>query len=225
MGQHRQRCRTRFGYPSPHGKTPLAALGRIPAHHRPRRPRLLQGSLRPRPLPPARRALAGDAGAPYRPPRAGRARGAPQREGLHHPQGRRARLPLRRRGEGAARPRESPTAAGRSPAAGPTWARAPPRWRCARCGRRPASRRGRRSSSPSSNRSKHPHPVEPWYVYKVFFRCERLGGELAASAETPEVNWFPREALPPLSVNRVTEDELELAFAHRDDPGRVAEFD
>ena len=75
------------------------------------------------------------------------------------------------------------------------------------------------------DKAKHDHPVEPWYIYKAFFACERTGGRLTASHETPGVDWFERSALPPLSTTRLTPGQLELAFRYRDDPTLPAAFD
>lgn len=55
------------------------------------------------------------------------------------------------------------------------------------------------------------HAHEPrflFHVYKLFFHCEILGGELTPSEETPEVAFFDPAALPPLSLSRVTESQI-----------------
>jgi len=55
------------------------------------------------------------------------------------------------------------------------------------------------------------HDNEPkflFHVYKLFMHCEIVGGELTPSDETPEVGFFPPEALPPLSKSRVTEKQI-----------------
>ncbi|WP_133272797.1 NUDIX hydrolase [Hymenobacter radiodurans] len=68
------------------------------------------------------------------------------------------------------------------------------------------------------DKKQHPHPPQPWYVYKVFVLCEIVGGNLLA--ETPETSggrWVHRTELRhlPLSTNRVTLSQLEqmLDFA------------
>jgi len=75
------------------------------------------------------------------------------------------------------------------------------------------------------DKRKHPHPPQLSYVYKLFFLCEVLGGTLRTSFETPGVDWFPRAALPPLSLDRVLPSQVERLFAHRDDPALPTEFD
>ncbi len=75
------------------------------------------------------------------------------------------------------------------------------------------------------DKRRHPHPLQLSSVYKLFFRCEVVGGALRASPETPGVDWFARGALPPLSLDRVVPSQLERLFRHRDDPGLPADFD
>lgn len=58
----------------------------------------------------------------------------------------------------------------------------------------------------------HDHPVSPFHVYKMFFRCEIVGGEAAASLETSEVGFFGENELPPLSVERNTEKQVRRMF-------------
>jgi len=65
-----------------------------------------------------------------------------------------------------------------------------------------------------TDRRKHPHPPMFLHVYKVFFWCEITGGELSPSIETPEVGFFSRDELPPISTARVTEDQIEQFFEY-----------
>lgn len=76
------------------------------------------------------------------------------------------------------------------------------------------------------DREKHPHqPPFPYHVYKLFIRCEVVGGEAGGSDETTEVGFFAEGQLPPLSVNRVTSGQLGLMFEHRRDGDRPTDFD
>src|SRR5262249_7653909 len=52
------------------------------------------------------------------------------------------------------------------------------------------------------DKSKHEHPRELFWVYKVFCRCELVGGAPMTSHETLEVGFFGRDELPPLSLPR-----------------------
>lgn len=75
------------------------------------------------------------------------------------------------------------------------------------------------------DKRKHPHPPQLSYVYKLFFQCEVTGGALRESYETPGVDWFRRDALPPLSLDRVLPTQVERVFQHRDQPTLPADFD
>jgi hypothetical protein len=46
----------------------------------------------------------------------------------------------------------------------------------------------------------------------MFFLCKIEGGEATPSPETSSVDFFGVEALPPLSVSRITEDQIRFCF-------------
>jgi ADP-ribose pyrophosphatase YjhB (NUDIX family) len=77
------------------------------------------------------------------------------------------------------------------------------------------------------DRDKHPHPPMPFHVYKVCFLCELLGGDplAATSTETEGVGFFPKEALPELSLGRVTSGQIERLIERAIDGGGAADFD
>lgn len=76
------------------------------------------------------------------------------------------------------------------------------------------------------DRNKHPHPPLPFHVYKLVFLCDLLGGKpLMASTETEEVGFFPKEALPELSLGRVTPGQIERLLGRASDRGGPADFD
>ncbi len=76
------------------------------------------------------------------------------------------------------------------------------------------------------DRGKHPHtPPFAFHVYKIFIRCELLGGQARPSAETDRVDFFGEDQLPPLSVGRVTEWQLRRMFAHCRNPTLPTDFD
>ena len=75
------------------------------------------------------------------------------------------------------------------------------------------------------DKSKHEHPREYHWVYKVFCLCELKGGEPTTSHETHEAAFFGRDGVPPLSLPRVTPGQIALMFAHLDDPDRPTDFD
>lgn len=69
-------------------------------------------------------------------------------------------------------------------------------------------------------------PPLPVHVYKLFFLCRPEGGVQAPAAlETLDVGWFGLGGLPPLSLGRVNQRQLERALAHHRDPGLPTEFD
>lgn len=64
-----------------------------------------------------------------------------------------------------------------------------------------------------------------FHAWKALFLCEVLGGELRGSYETEAVEYFPVDALPPLSLGRSTPAQvrrLHEHWRHRDLP---ADFD
>jgi ADP-ribose pyrophosphatase YjhB (NUDIX family) len=70
------------------------------------------------------------------------------------------------------------------------------------------------------DKKQHPHPPQPWYVYKAFVLCRVVGGALLTdTVETADVRWVHRDELAALelSVDRVTRSQLEtmLAFAQQ----------
>jgi ADP-ribose pyrophosphatase YjhB (NUDIX family) len=72
------------------------------------------------------------------------------------------------------------------------------------------------------DKRKHPHPPQPWYVYKVFIQCEIVGGKLIQDTpETAGARWFSMEQLPSieLSTDRVTASQLKALFEFAKNPG------
>jgi len=75
------------------------------------------------------------------------------------------------------------------------------------------------------DRERHGHPPHLFPIYKLFFACERIGGEMRESSETDAVAFFPVTALPALSVGRVTAEEIAHLFALHSDPSLPTAFD
>jgi ADP-ribose pyrophosphatase YjhB (NUDIX family) len=75
------------------------------------------------------------------------------------------------------------------------------------------------------DRTRQGHPPMPFHAYKAFFHCEIEDGVPTPSIETSDVAFFPLDALPELSIGRITEHEIERCFAHRDHPELPADFD
>ena len=75
------------------------------------------------------------------------------------------------------------------------------------------------------DRDRHGHPPIPFHAYKIFFKCELMGGEPALSHETAGVDWFGEEGLPALSTSRVTEAQIHRFFEHYRNPQWSTDFD
>ncbi|SNY94732.1 NUDIX hydrolase [Flagellimonas pacifica] len=58
----------------------------------------------------------------------------------------------------------------------------------------------------------HAHPPEPYYIYKLFFLCRMVGGELKAGFDMLDADFFPLEKLPELSEERILESQLKHLF-------------
>ena len=68
------------------------------------------------------------------------------------------------------------------------------------------------------------HPVSAFHIYKHFILCEIEGGEAQTGLESIGVNFFAFEELPPLSLHRITQEQLELLFLHARESDRPADF-
>ena len=68
-------------------------------------------------------------------------------------------------------------------------------------------------------------PPLPFAVYKIFFLCSLEGGEPRGSKETLDVGFFPVDALPPLSLGRVTPAQIERLYVHQGNPDLPTDFD
>jgi ADP-ribose pyrophosphatase YjhB (NUDIX family) len=75
------------------------------------------------------------------------------------------------------------------------------------------------------DRSKHGHPPLPHYVYKHFLQCELIGGSPTASIETEGAAFFQEDAIPPLSLTRVTPTQIARFFEHYRHPDWPTDFD
>lgn len=75
------------------------------------------------------------------------------------------------------------------------------------------------------DRNQHGHPPYIFHLYKLFIRCELLGGKPADSVETAGANFFAEDNHPPLSIARFTEEELHSMFRHMRQPDLPTDFD
>lgn len=75
------------------------------------------------------------------------------------------------------------------------------------------------------DKNKHDHPPSIYHAYKLFFLCELLGGSPTHTIETDGVDFFPEDALPELSVTRVTTGQIARLFEHYRNPNWPTDFD
>ena len=75
------------------------------------------------------------------------------------------------------------------------------------------------------DRHKHGHPPFAFHIYKLFFQCELLGGKPTNSIETEDVGWFSENEIPPLSLPRVTPEQIARFFEHHNHPNWPTDFD
>ena len=71
------------------------------------------------------------------------------------------------------------------------------------------------------DKKKHPHPPQPWYVYKAFVKCEVQSGVLLLeTSETKGAGWFTMDEVASLSLStdRVTLSQLETVYRVASDP-------
>ncbi len=75
------------------------------------------------------------------------------------------------------------------------------------------------------DRNHHPHPPIPWHTYKLFFLCRLDGGAPTHSLETNGVGFFHEDNLPPLSISRITPEQIARMFDYARHPDWPADFD
>lgn len=76
------------------------------------------------------------------------------------------------------------------------------------------------------DRDRHGHPPIAHQVYKLFLRCEIVGGEaFATGMETDGVGFFQATNIPSLSLTRVMPAQIARLFEHYEHPEWPADFD
>ena len=63
------------------------------------------------------------------------------------------------------------------------------------------------------DRARHNRPDYAYGVCKVFVLCRALGGSFRENIETVRSDYFPEEALPPLSEAKNTPEQVRMCFA------------
>jgi ADP-ribose pyrophosphatase YjhB (NUDIX family) len=76
------------------------------------------------------------------------------------------------------------------------------------------------------DRSLHDYlPRRPDHVYKLFFLCQRTGGRATENLEISEIDFFPVDALPELSVDRVLAQDIHRLHAWQRGETRAVHVD
>jgi ADP-ribose pyrophosphatase YjhB (NUDIX family) len=75
------------------------------------------------------------------------------------------------------------------------------------------------------DRNRHGHPPHVHHIYKVFLRCEVVGGSPATSREIMGVGFFGEDEIPDLSLTRVVPSQIARMFEHLHCPDLPADFD
>ncbi len=76
------------------------------------------------------------------------------------------------------------------------------------------------------DRNKHPHePPYAHHIYKLFVQCDIIGGAASVSQETGGAEFFYEDALPPLSLARITPSQIKRLFEHYRQPELPTDFD
>ncbi|MES9685463.1 ADP-ribose pyrophosphatase [Bacillus sp. AFS001701] len=73
--------------------------------------------------------------------------------------------------------------------------------------------------------TKHDHPPHSYHYYKLFIQCEIVGGNPSIGTETSDIDFFDKEHLPELSLNRNTASQLALMFEYYQNPNKETCFD
>ncbi|AYL98882.1 NUDIX hydrolase [Mucilaginibacter celer] len=58
----------------------------------------------------------------------------------------------------------------------------------------------------------HPHPPQPFYVYKMVFYCKAITTEINKGFDVLDVQYFDIDNLPPLSEDRILKSQIELVY-------------
>ncbi|MBM7095696.1 MULTISPECIES: NUDIX hydrolase [Alteribacter] len=66
------------------------------------------------------------------------------------------------------------------------------------------------------DQTKHRPSKTLQHIYTCYFKCEVTGGAIRGSEETTDVGFFSPDALPPLSIERMTKQQLDVALKEMD---------
>lgn len=72
---------------------------------------------------------------------------------------------------------------------------------------------------------KRGHEKHALGIMNVFALCRRIGGSFQPNDETDACGFFGPDELPPLSIKRTNEEQLQMCFAAYNDPNWKVELD
>jgi ADP-ribose pyrophosphatase YjhB (NUDIX family) len=58
----------------------------------------------------------------------------------------------------------------------------------------------------------HPHPPQPFYVYKMVFHCRAMSSVINKGFDVLDVQYFDINQLPELSEDRILKSQIELLY-------------
>ncbi|GAA0373962.1 NUDIX hydrolase [Bacillus horti] len=62
-------------------------------------------------------------------------------------------------------------------------------------------------------------------IYTFYFECDIIGGEPSESIEIEEIGFFGVDELPPISLDRMTPEQIRLLFTYMNNPSLTPYFD
>jgi len=71
----------------------------------------------------------------------------------------------------------------------------------------------------------HAHPAGPFYIYKMFILCKIIGGEFSETFDIMDKGFFPLDSLPPLSLDRILPEQINLMYELRNNPSEPVYLD
>ena len=71
----------------------------------------------------------------------------------------------------------------------------------------------------------HPHPPQPFYVYKLVFLCEILPGKFNTSFDIEEARYFNIKSLPELSEDRILKSQIDQLYQKTVNGDQTVYFD
>ncbi len=75
------------------------------------------------------------------------------------------------------------------------------------------------------DRNRHNHPPHINHIYKIFMRCEIIGGSPTTSHEIQDVGFFAEDEIPELSLTRNVPEQIARMFEHYRQPDLPTDFD